>query len=120
MKNLITLLFVVVSISLLAQSPQKFNYQAVVRNADGTVIKNQSVNFRMTIFEGSTTGLIKYQETQAGTTNKYGLISLAIGNGIISAGSMASIKLGVVMVTFCKWKLTLQEEQISTSSVRHS
>ena len=94
MKNLITLLFVVVSISLLAQSPQKFNYQAVVRNADGTVIKNQSVNFRMTIFEGSTTGLIKYQETQAGTTNKYGLISLAIGNGIISAGSMASINWG--------------------------
>ncbi|MDE0772098.1 MAG: hypothetical protein OSB25_07825, partial [Salibacteraceae bacterium] len=94
MKNLITLLFLVTSASLLAQSPQKFNYQAVVRNADGTVIQNQSVNFRMTIFEGTSVSLVKYQETQTGITNKYGLISLSIGNGVILAGSMTSINWG--------------------------
>ena len=97
MKNLITLLFLVTSASLLAQSPQKFNYQAVVRNADGTVIQNQSVNFRMTIFEGTSVSLVKYQETQTGITNKYGLISLSIGNGVILAGSMTSINWGKVL-----------------------
>ena len=94
MKRILSLVVLLSSLSVLAQSPQKFNYQAVVRNADGTLITNQSVNFRMSIYIGSSAGTIKYQETQVATTNKYGLVALSIGSGIIVSGSMSSINWG--------------------------
>ncbi|MFH0865240.1 MAG: hypothetical protein V1904_03545 [Bacteroidota bacterium] len=65
-----------------AQAPQSFNYQAVVRDYNGVVISNQPVSFRITIHEGSASGTIVYQELQTAKTNQFGLITLAIGNGV--------------------------------------
>ncbi len=66
---------------LLAQSPQKISYQAVIRNSSGKLVQNTNVGMRFTILQGSASGTTVYSETQSVSTNVNGLISLEIGGG---------------------------------------
>ena len=75
-------------------APQAFKYQSVVRNANGEVIANQPVSFRISILEGSAEGTTVYEETQAATTNQLGLANLSIGNGNAVTGTFNSINWG--------------------------
>lgn len=81
----LNLLFVFLIVSMVgivrAQAPDKFNYQAVVRNTSGSVVQNQSVGVRISITQGSAGGPTVFTETHNPTTNNYGLINLIIGNG---------------------------------------
>lgn len=74
-----------------AQVPQKFNYQAVVRNNTGAIVGNQRVSTRFTILDGGIGGVIRYQETDTGLTNQFGLITVVIGGGNVIQGGMDSI-----------------------------
>jgi hypothetical protein len=74
-----------------AQAPQSFNYQAVARDAAGSVISNQAVSFRISLLQGSATGTNVYSETHAVTTNQFGLVNFAIGVGTVVSGSFANI-----------------------------
>jgi N-acetylneuraminic acid mutarotase len=78
----------------LAQTPQKFNYQAVARDNTGAVIKNQNISLRISIRSGSTSGVNEYVETFSVTTNDFGLMNLEIGGGIPVLGNMANIDWG--------------------------
>lgn len=66
--------------SLLAQAPQSFNYQAVVRNIDGSAIENTQVGMRISILQGSVTGTSVCIEEFTPTTNAFGLVTLAVGS----------------------------------------
>jgi len=79
------------SLSVWAQSPEAFKYQAVVRDASQNVIPNQAVGIQLTIMQGSTSGTVVYQETFAPTSNSYGLVNLEIGTGTVVTGTFASI-----------------------------
>lgn len=74
-----------------AQAPQGFNYQAVVRDANGAVATNQSVSFRLSLRQGSATGNLVYKETRNATTNQFGLVSFEIGQGTVVAGNFTLI-----------------------------
>lgn len=74
---------VVLSGITLAQAPQGFKYQAVVRDANNIVV-NQAVGVQLTIQQGSIGGTAVYTETFAPTTNAYGLVNLEIGTGTTS------------------------------------
>lgn len=74
-----------------AQAPEGINYQAVVRDASGAILKNQSVDVQFSIRENSASGTVVYRENHATSTNDYGLISLVIGSGSSSIGSFSSI-----------------------------
>lgn len=74
-----------------AQSPQKMSYQMVVRNASGGLVMNANVTARISVLQGSTTGIILFQEEHATTTNANGLASLEIGGGQLIAGSLSGI-----------------------------
>jgi hypothetical protein len=88
----LTLLFTVVSsLTLLAQAPQKIAYQAVARNASGTVLPNQTVKLRFSVRNASSNGTIVYQETQTATTSNIGLFNVNIGEGTVSTGTFAGI-----------------------------
>jgi hypothetical protein len=88
----LTLLFTVVSsLTLLAQAPQKIAYQAVARNASGTVLPNQTVTLRFSLRNASSNGTIVYQETQTATTSNIGLFNVNIGEGTVSTGTFAGI-----------------------------
>ena len=80
MKYLITLIIFLISFSTYSQSPQGFNYQAIVRDAAGNIRANQGVQF---IFEiQDVTGNSVYTESQTIVTNKYGLADgIVIGKG---------------------------------------
>jgi len=92
----ITLTFAIIltAISLIAQSPQKFKYQAVVRDNSGSIIADQFVSFRLSIHEVNPNGEIIYQETHTGTTNQFGLINLMVGEGFVVFGSFSLIDWG--------------------------
>jgi hypothetical protein len=92
MKKFFTLFcFVVLTVSLFAQSPQRFNYQAVARSAQGTVLPNQNVRVRASIIDSTLNGRTIYSEIHNVVTNQLGLFNLAIGGGTASTGTMNSI-----------------------------
>jgi hypothetical protein len=71
----------------LAQVPDAFNYQAVVRNSSGEVVANQNVSFRISILQGSASGTVMYAETHTLVpTNAFGLVNLKIGDGALVSG----------------------------------
>lgn len=87
----IVLIFILISLTTFAQTPEAFKYQAVVRNASGIVQANKQIGIRMDILQGSASGLSVYVESFAPTTDQYGLIHLEIGNGTVSSGSFNTI-----------------------------
>lgn len=92
MKNfyLIAVIILVVSIAN-AQVPNKFSYQAALRNADGTTIENQEVDVRISLLVGTIEGTVAYSETHAAETNEQGIVSLSIGDGNVLSGSFNDI-----------------------------
>ena len=69
-----------------AQSPQKFSYQAVVRDADEVLLTDQTVGMQISILQGDISGSPVYVETQSPLSNANGLVSLEIGTGDIVSG----------------------------------
>ena len=69
-----------------------FNYQAVARNNDGSLLANQAVNVRFFIRQSTAAGVAVYEETHAPTTNAYGLFSLEIGAGTVVSGTLDAIQ----------------------------
>lgn len=82
------------SVSILAQAPQSFMYQAVARNAVGGLLANQAVSFQLTVYEGTPGGTVVYQEVHSATTNLYGLVNLEVGSGLVAAGDITTINWG--------------------------
>jgi len=80
--------------TLLAQAPQAFKYQAVVRDNAGNVLINHVVNFKISILKSSASGTAVYVETQKDTTNAFGLANLKIGNGTFVSGNFSTINWG--------------------------
>jgi uncharacterized protein (TIGR02145 family) len=79
---------------LQAQAPQRFSYQAIIRNASGALLGNQSIGMRVSILKKSATGTASYVETHATSTNAQGLVNLEIGGGTVVSGSMSGINWG--------------------------
>lgn len=91
MKKLLFLFIaVLLSVSAFAQIPQKINYQAVVRNASGDPVPNQSVALKLSITDGPT-GTASYAETHTLSTNSFGLVNLQIGTGTVVSGTFTNI-----------------------------
>lgn len=92
MKKIFTLIVMVLcATALFAQAPEKFTYQAVVRNASNALMSNASVGVRVSILQGGVNGALVYMETQTGVTNANGLITLQIGEGNAQQGTFASV-----------------------------
>ena len=92
MKKLYTLLASsLITLTLLAQAPEKMSYQAVVRDANNALIMNQAVGMRIQILQGSVSGTTVYEETQTPTSNDNGLVTLEIGTGTIVSGMFGTI-----------------------------
>ncbi len=86
-------LFIVVSIN--AQlPPQMFNYQAIARDNAGNPLDSTAVSFKFIIHDLTGTGTPLYTETQATTTNHFGLATAQIGDGIPSQGAFSTINWG--------------------------
>ena len=92
MKKLFTLLSFVITITIFAQAPQGFNYQATVRNSAGALITKQIVVFKFSIKQTSASEISVYSETQYATPDDLGQVSLVVGAGSPSTtGTFATI-----------------------------
>lgn len=82
MKKLnLTFLFVLfLVLGAVAQVPQKFNYQAVLRDGSGQPIVSEEVLVKIEILAGSPEGNAVFAEEHNTQTNAIGLINLIIGS----------------------------------------
>ena len=92
MKKFITMMIMVFAVAVaMAQAPEKFSYQAVVRNASNALVTNAPVSVRVSILQGSVTGNLVYVETHTVPTNANGLLTLDIGGGTVQQGIFTNI-----------------------------
>jgi len=77
---------------ILAQAPESFNYQAVVKDNSGELLLNTLVSIRISVIDQSSSGTLIYQEVHSTTTNDYGLINLKIGSQSPITGVFSDIE----------------------------
>jgi hypothetical protein len=94
MKTIFTFIAIVCfSVLILAQSPQKMSYQAVVRNEVNSLVIKRPVGVKMSIVQSSENGNTVYSEifNPNPETNSNGLITLEIGGGVAVSGTFTEI-----------------------------
>jgi len=79
---IVTSVFLSIAGILLAQAPQGFNYQAILRNTDGTVKVNETISLQTSIVDEL--GASAYLEIHNTETNEFGLVNVVIGEGTTS------------------------------------
>jgi len=88
-KILTTLGLMVLGISLYAQVPQRFSYQAIIRDNQNQLVANQEIAMRISII--TLFGIPVYSERHTVTTNANGLATLQIGGGAGISGNFSDI-----------------------------
>ena len=77
--------------TVFAQAPEKFSYQAVVRNASNALVTDAPVGIQISLMQGGVNGNIVFRETHTAITNANGLVTISIGSGNLLEGSIVSI-----------------------------
>ncbi|MEZ4985733.1 MAG: hypothetical protein R2795_11975 [Saprospiraceae bacterium] len=75
------------ALSLMAQAPPAFTYQAVATDATGDELTSQTIGLSLAILQGSSAGTAVYAETHSPTTDVFGLFTVSVGQGIPTGGS---------------------------------
>ena len=92
MKNYLSIVILLfLTLSLNAQAPQGFNYQATVRNSAGELIIKSNVYFKFNVIQGSQTAVPVFTETHYVPTDDLGQVNLVIGQGTPSTGTFSEI-----------------------------
>ncbi|MGY8927749.1 MAG: hypothetical protein ACKVJC_10725, partial [Flavobacteriales bacterium] len=86
-----SILFIVGTFCLNAQSPDLFKYQSVARDISGTVIADSPIGLRISIRDLTETGAVVYQEEHVVITNGFGLFNLNVGGGVPILGTIQSV-----------------------------
>ena len=84
------LMFVSAQVSFAQNSGLGFNYQAIVRNADGVLLANSDVNLRISLFPGQQAVNPTWIETHKVHTDISGSFGITVGKGIRDANSIAA------------------------------
>ena len=80
-KIYLTIAVLIFSKFVIAQSPEKMSYQAVIRDVENNLISDREIGMQISILQGTTEGNAVYIETQNPITNENGLVSIEIGTG---------------------------------------
>jgi len=88
-RSYISFIVLALAISVSAQAPLSFKYQAYLRNADGTIRGNEFVTLQLKIVQGTTSGPAVYTEVHNTSTNSHGLVSVNVGEGSTSSNMNA-------------------------------
>jgi len=90
-KPSIVFVLILLAVSLLAQAPQSFKYQAIARDTEGNEIANTKICLRVGIlYEGKSEQCV-YSEIHRVITNDFGLISIGIGSGETESGDFTEL-----------------------------
>ena len=90
-KILCTFLLCIVIIK--AQAQTGLNFQGVARTNNNIILASQPISLRLSILQGSSTGIAEYVETRRVTTNAQGLFTAVIGDtgSISTLGNFSTI-----------------------------
>ncbi len=92
MKKFVFLLIpVILGSNMMGQSPEKMNYQAIIRDVNNHLIANKNIGMQISILQGGESGTPVYVERHFPTTNENGLVTLEIGTGTVVQGDFSSI-----------------------------
>ena len=92
MKNYLLFLFgLILSTTVLAQTPQGISHQAVMRDSDNNLIIESPIGLQVSILQGAHDGNAVYVETHQVTSNQNGLITYIIGEGVAVEGVFEEI-----------------------------
>jgi len=96
--NKILFTFLLCLVIIKAQAQTGLNFQGVARTSNNIILASQPISLRLSILQGSFTGIAEYVETRKVITNAQGLFTAVIGDtGAISTlGNFTNIN----------WKLT--------------
>jgi len=78
-KAILITALIALAIIVHGQAPQAFNYQAILRNTDGSVQANKSIVLQISLVDDL--GNSVYSEIHNTQTNLLGLINVVIGKG---------------------------------------
>ncbi|WP_282774924.1 tail fiber domain-containing protein [Phaeodactylibacter xiamenensis] len=81
--------FLALALPLFGQSPQKFKFQAVARDASGQPYTSVNLGVRISLVRDGVSGLIDYAERHVVTTSPLGVFDLEIGGGLPISGTFA-------------------------------
>jgi len=90
-RSCISFIILALALSVSAQAPLSFKYQAYLRNADGSIRGSEFVTLQIRIVQGSVSGPAVYTETHNTSTNNHGMVSVSVGKGSTSS-NMAAIQ----------------------------
>jgi hypothetical protein len=77
-----------------AQSADAFKYQAMIRDASGNLFHSTNTTIQVKIKEGSSSGLVKFEENHSNVIVEKGLFSISIGEGQNSQGKIGELDFG--------------------------
>lgn len=92
MKKLVLFAFAIsLAVASIAQnSGLGFNYQAVVRNADGILLTNSNVTLRVSLYPGQMAASPSWVETHTVHTDMSGCFGITVGHGTRDNASTAA------------------------------
>ena len=93
-KVIIVAVAVLMTANVWAQAPEKMSYQSVVRDQAGLLLSNAPVGVMVRVLEGSSTGVVVFEEEFNVNTNTNGLLTLSIGTGVLVSGDFTTIDWG--------------------------
>ena len=90
-KGLFLLLSMTLSYLSMAQVPNSFSYQMVIRNGNNELVANTTVGIRIGLLGGNAADTVWYEEEHKVKTNLNGLAYITIGKGNILKGAVSTI-----------------------------
>jgi len=78
-RYILSIIFIATIAIVTAQAPHVFNYQAIIRNAEGTAKVNETLSLQIKIVDEF--GASAYLEIHNTQTNEIGLVNVVIGEG---------------------------------------
>ncbi len=91
---LISMLLIAFAKVAFTQTQDAFNYQAVIRDESGELVKNKAVSFKISILSESVDGEEVYSETHHVFSDSFGGVVLQIGAGAPINGTFSEINWG--------------------------
>ena len=91
--NKVLFIFLLCIVMIKAQAQTGLNFQGVARTSNNIILASQPISLRLSILQGSTTGIVEYVETRRVTTNAQGLFTAVIGDtdAISTLGNFTTI-----------------------------
>jgi hypothetical protein len=85
------ILIIIPFLQVYSQVPETFNYQGLLHNSSGDLVKNTNIKVKISILQNSATGDLVFSEDHIVNTNNYGQFVVNIGSGNVLSGNFSTI-----------------------------